>query len=105
MTEFSAFDKALSQLGQSITANSQGERSHLSQLAELQAELDALKIEARAKANALRAQGQQPITITIEIGTQAVTAQPKPSFQAEVETARKDFSRRAQQYRTQLKNG
>ncbi|MGI8933048.1 MAG: hypothetical protein ACR2FS_03140 [Phormidesmis sp.] len=60
--DFSSFDKALSQLGQSITANSQGERSHLSQLADLQAELDALKIEARAKADALRAQGRLSIT-------------------------------------------
>ncbi|MGI8933410.1 MAG: hypothetical protein ACR2FS_04990 [Phormidesmis sp.] len=59
--EFTAFDKALSHLGQSITANSQGERSHLSQLAELQAKLDALKIEARAKADALRAEGAAPV--------------------------------------------
>ncbi|MGI8933591.1 MAG: hypothetical protein ACR2FS_05910 [Phormidesmis sp.] len=103
--DFSSFANALTQLSQGIEAGSSAERSHLSQLADLQAKLDALKIEARAKAGALREQGQQPITITIEIGTQAVTAQPKPSFQAEVDTARKDFSRKAQQYRTQLKDG
>lgn len=103
--EFSALDKALGQLGQSITANNQGERSHLSQLAELQAKLDALKIDARAKAGALRAERQSPITITIEIGTQPATAQTEQSFQAEVETARQALSEKAQRYRAQLKDG
>lgn len=56
--EFNAFDKALTHLGRSITDNAHGARSHLSQLAELQAQLDALKIEVKAKANALRAEGQ-----------------------------------------------
>ena len=57
---FSAFDKALAQLGQSITANSQGARAHLSELAELQAKLDALKVEVRAKTSALRVEGESP---------------------------------------------
>lgn len=55
--DFSAFDKALNQLGQSIIDNSQAARSHLSQLADLQAKLDALKIDVKAKADALRAEG------------------------------------------------
>lgn len=44
---FSAFDTALNRLGQNITANAHGARSHLSQLADLQAELDRLKVEAK----------------------------------------------------------
>ena len=46
---FFAFDTALNQLGQSITTNAHGARSHLSQLADLQAELDRLKLEAKSR--------------------------------------------------------
>lgn len=60
MLDCSAFDSALTQLSQSITDNAQGARSHLSQLAELQAELDRLKVEAKEKADALRAEGAAP---------------------------------------------
>lgn len=59
--EFTSFDTALTQLGQSITTNAHGARSHLSQLADLQAELDRLKVEAKAKADELREQGKQSI--------------------------------------------
>lgn len=59
---FASFSNALVQLSQGIEAGSEGERSHLSQIAELQAELDRLKLEARAKADALKTEGKQPIT-------------------------------------------
>lgn len=101
---FASFANALTQLSQGIEAGSQAERSHLSQLAELQAKLDSLKIDAKAKADALRAEGQLPITITVEIGTQPA-AQPQQSFQEEVETARRDFRQKAQHYRARLKDG
>lgn len=54
MVSFDSFDKALCQLGQSITENAHGAQSHLSQLAELQAKLDQLKIEAKTKTDRLK---------------------------------------------------
>jgi hypothetical protein len=91
--EFSAFDTAINQLGQSITSNSQGALTHLSQLAELQAKLDALKIDARAKAGALRAEGQSAITITIEIGAQPINAQPAEHWSSKFNRAKARIER------------
>lgn len=58
---FASFSNALVQLSQGIEAGSQGERSHVAELADLQAELDRLKLEAKAKADALRAKGAAPV--------------------------------------------
>lgn len=53
--DFSAFDKALTGLGQTILDISEPTTTaHLSQLAELQAKLDALKIDAKAKTDQLK---------------------------------------------------
>ncbi|MEL7521488.1 MAG: hypothetical protein AAFV85_26795 [Cyanobacteria bacterium J06634_6] len=59
--DLSPFDKALTQLGTDITANAQGAQQTLTQLADVQARLDAVKATAQAKARELREQGQRPI--------------------------------------------
>lgn len=55
---FPEFDKAFSQLATAITDNAHGAQQHLLAINDIQARLDAARIEAQAKADELRAQGQ-----------------------------------------------
>ena len=56
---FSAFDTAISKLGQTIVDSSAGAQKLLSDLSDLQAQLDSLRLDTKAKADQLRAEGSQ----------------------------------------------